>query len=575
MIQEFSEDVHTGCAGAGARTSRKELPEMNEITLPMEARLRAQTMALEETAQEPIDGGSIFVSMVVPNHTASEAVEDVQRMAAGAGIALGGKLIGRCIALVGNVVLAHILGPATFGLYAIGWTITKIATVLTPLGLDSGVIRFASPDLGQNHGRVKGAITQSLRISLVSGLTLGAVFYLLAPWVGENVFHRQSLIPVFRCFAFAFPLVTCLKVAAATTRVSQRMKFSVFTEDAGQPAAALLLILIFYLLGWKLGGALAAFDLSFGIALILAVHYIRKLFPEVSLKSVKPDMGGRELLFFSLPTSLSLMFGILLLWVDRLFVGYYCSPAEAGVYHAASQLSVALAVILSAFGAIVNPMIARLYHQGKKQRLEELYRISTKWSFYVSLPAFLVMCFVPRQTVSFIFGKPYAMGWIVLPILGVGQLINSGTGAVGGLLVMTGHQNALSVLSGVTFCANVLLAVVLVPRFGVAGAAVGTALTIALLCLVSIYMARRFLGLWPYDGRYWKGVMATGVASAGLLLLRLLPISSPALLLAAAIVVSGSLFSGVLLGLGLDAEDREFLHMMFSRLASGRRSPVA
>jgi len=45
--------------------------------------------------------------------------------------------------------------------------------------------------------------------------------------------------------------------------------------------------------------------------------------------------------------------------------------------------------------------------------------------------------------------------------------------------------------------------------------------------------------------------------------------------LAAAIVVSGSLFSGVLLGLGLDAEDREFLHMMFSRLASGRRSPVA
>src|SRR5579885_1606066 len=165
MIQEFSEDVHTGCAGAGARTSRKELPEMNEITLPMEARLRAQTMALEETAQEPIDGGSIFVSMVVPNHTASEAVEDVQRMAAGAGIALGGKLIGRCIALVGNVVLAHILGPATFGLYAIGWTITKIATVLTPLGLDSGVIRFASPDLGQNHGRVKGAITQSLRIS--------------------------------------------------------------------------------------------------------------------------------------------------------------------------------------------------------------------------------------------------------------------------------------------------------------------------------------------------------------------------------------------------------------------------
>ena len=558
MIQKSPECVYTGCAGVDPRISGKELSEMNEQTAPVEA----QTTALEEIAQERMDCSPAVESMAAPYHVASETAKDVRRMAAGAGIALGGKLMGRCVALAGNVVLAHILGPVAFGLYAIGWTITKIATMLTPLGLDSGVIRFASPELGQNPCRVKGAITQSLEISLASGLTLGLALYFVAPWLGENVFHQTSLITVFRCFAFAFPLVSCLKVAAAATRVSQRMKFSVLTEDAGQPAAALLLILIFYFFGWKLGGALAAFDFSFGIALILAIYYIHRLFPEVSLKSIRSDLGRRELLFFSLPTSLSLMFGILLLWVDRLFVGYYRSPAEAGVYHAASQLSVALAVILSAFGAIVNPMIARLYHQGKKERLEELYRVSTKWSLYLSLPVFLVMCFVPRETVSVIFGKPYAAGWLLLPILGMGQLINSGTGAVGGLLVMTGHQNALSILSGVTFLANVGLAVILVPRFGMAGAAAGTALTIALLSVASIFMARRFLNLWPYDGRYWKGVLATGVASAGLLLLRLLPFTSPGLLLTAAVFVSGCLFSGVLLGLGLDPEDKEFIRLI-------------
>lgn len=496
----------------------------------------------------------------------STRVRDVRQMAAGAGIALGGKLTGRCVSLVGNVVLAHILGPAMFGLYAIGWTITKISTILTTLGLDSGVIRFASPSLGVDDGRLKGAITQSLQFSVFSGLILGAAFYFLAPWLGRNVFHQTELITVFRCFAFAFPLVTCLKVASAATRVSRRMKFSVYAEDIGQPLAALLLILVFYLFGWKLGGALAAFVFSFGIGLILAIHYVKQLFPEVTATNIRAVLAGRELLIFSLPTSLSVMFGVLLLWVDRLFVGYYCTAADAGIYHAVSQLSVALSVILSGFGAIVIPMIATLYHHGQKERLEELFRISTKWGLYLSLPPFMVMCFAPREAVTVIFGQPYAIGWVVLPILGMGQLLNSGTGPVGGLLIMTGHQNALSILSAAAFLINIVCAVLLVPLMGMIGAAIGTALTVGLLCAVSLFMASRYLKLQPYDLRYMKGLLATAAAAAVLLPLRLLPISSPAFYLVVAVFASASVFGGTLIALGLDTEDKEFLHLILGRV---------
>lgn len=518
----------------------------------------------QESIAEQFTPVAEAVSRPMPSRAA--AAKDVRHMAAGASVALGGKITGRCVGLAGNIVLAHILGPATFGLYAIGWTMSKIATVLTPLGLDSGVIRFASPSLGRDPGKLKGAITQSLQFSVFSGLILGAAFFFVAPWLGGEVFHQADLITVFRCFAFAFPLASCLKVASAATRVSKRMKFSVYAEDIGQPLAALLLILVFYLFGWKLGGALAAFVFSFGFALILAIHYIRQLFPEVVTSKIKPLLGGRELLLFSIPTSLSVMFGVLLLWVDRLFVGYYCSAADAGIYHAASQLSVLLSVILSGFGAIVIPMIAGLYHQGKRERLGELFRVSTKWSLYLSLPAFLVMCFAPREAVSVIFGKPYAMGWIVLPILGVGQLLNSGTGPVGGLLVMTGHQNALSILSAATFVANLVCAVILVPRLGMVGAAIGTALTVGILCLVSIIMARSYLKLWPYDLRYVKGLLATTATALALLLLRLLPLASPDIILMAAIFVSGSVFSATLLALGLDAEDKEFLRLISARV---------
>jgi O-antigen/teichoic acid export membrane protein len=522
--------------------------------------------------QAPMEAGTQSVSTPVSHLRTSTTASDVRRLAAGAGVALAGKLIGRSVRLVGDVFLAHILGPASFGLYAIGWTLTRVATVLTPLGLDAGVIRFASPSRGQDSAKVKGVITQSLQFSAMSGLALGAAFYFLAPWLGRSVFHQTMLTPVFRCFAFAFPLVTCLKVASAATRASQRMKFSVYTEEVGQPAAALLLILIFYLCGWKLGGALAAFIFSFGLALVAALHYIRQLFPEVISKHIKPALARKELFLFSLPTSLTIMFGILLLWVDRLFVGYYRSAGEAGIYHAASQLSIAIAVILSGFGAIVNPMFADFYHRGKKERLEELFRVCTKWSFYLSIPPFLVMCFVPHEVMSVIFGKAYVSGWAVLPILGVGQLINSGTGPVGALLVMTGHQNQLSVLSGALFLANVLCAVLLVPRLGMLGAALGTAATVGLLCVLSIFMARVVLKLWPYDSRYSKGLLATAAATAALLLLRRLPITSPFVALMGAVVVSALVFVFVLALLGLDAEDKEFLQLVSDRLLRQAKS---
>ncbi|HVA01745.1 MAG TPA: flippase [Terriglobia bacterium] len=501
-----------------------------------------------------------------PDPAFSERKKDVRRLAAGASIALAGKLIGRGVRLVGDVVLAHILGPATFGLYAIGWTLARIATVLAPLGLDAGVIRFASPYRNQDLARFKGAVTQSLQYSTLSGLLLGIAFYLLTPWLALSVFHQATLIAVFRCFAFGFPLMTCLKVASAATRVSQRMKFSAYAEEIGQPAAALALILVFYLFGYRLGGALAAFVLSFGFASILAIYYIGKLFPEIISKAIRPVFAGKHLLSFSLPASVSVMFGILLIWVDRLFVGYYRPAAEVGIYHAASQLSIALAVILSAFGAIVTPMIAELYHRGKESRLEELFRVSTKWSLYLSIPPFLVMCFVPQQAVAVIFGNAYIAGWAVLPILGAGQLLNSGTGPVGALLVMTGHQNQLSVLSGAMFLANIGCAVLLVPRFGIWGAALGTAATVGLLCLISIFMAKAYLKLWPYDRRYSKGLVATAAAAAALFFFRQFQVTSPFLALTGAVVVSVLVFVAVLSLLGLDVEDREFLRLIFARL---------
>jgi O-antigen/teichoic acid export membrane protein len=497
---------------------------------------------------------------------AKAGTQDVQQLATGVGIVLAGRTIGRVIRLIVEMILARILGPAEFGLYVIGWTITRILTLIAPLGLDDGVIRFGSLHRRDDKATVKGVIHESVGLTLLTSLLFGLAFYIAAPWMADSLFHNAGLISVFRWFALTFPLISCLRVAAAATQVSQRMKFSAYAEELSQPAVALLLIIIFHLFGGMLNGALAAIVISWAVSLFLGLHYVRHVFPEVIAREIQPRFLGKELILFSLPSSLSIVCGIILIWMDRLYVAHFRSAAEAGTYHAASQLSISLALILSAFGAMMAPMTADLVHQRKIRRLEEMFRVSTKWALYLSLPMFLIMCFVPMQIMTVVFGKPYVIGASVLPILGLGQLLNAGTGATGPVLVMSGHQKVISFLTAGTLLVNIGLEFVLVPRWGMMGAAAGTAFTVGGLSIVSILVIKRILGIWPYDRRYLKGLLATGFAASGLFLLRWVP-SLPAYTeLILNIVVSAGIFAGTLWSLGLDAEDREFISLVLTRL---------
>ena len=496
---------------------------------------------------------------------------DVRRLAAGTGIALGGKMLGGGARLAVDIALARLLGPFNYGLYAIGWTLLRFVALFSPLGLNAGAIHFGARYWRRDDGRFKGVVLQSLRLALLSGGVMGLGFYLAAPWLGERVFQKPDVVPVIQCFGFVFPLLSGLTVAAAVTRVSQRMKFSVLSEDLGEPTAQLALIFLLFWM-WKggLAAAMAACIFAYGFGLLQGLRFIRRLFPEVSSKQVKAVDPGKGLLAYSLPTALTGVFGVLLIWVDRLLVGYFRPAAEVGIYQASSQLAVSFALILVAFNAIFSPMTADFFHRGQIGRLEELYRVSTKWGLYLSLPGFMIMFFASRSVMTVLYGHAYAAGWIALSILALGQVVNAGTGPCGSLLVMTGHQNKLFIISGLTFVVSVILGLILIPRWGMAGAAISTTLSLSGLFISSVLLARRVLGMRPHDRRFSKGVLATALTLTALILLRFVHISSPVLSLVLNSILSIGVFGGTLLLCGLEPEDRHFIDLIRARMMQNR-----
>jgi O-antigen/teichoic acid export membrane protein len=409
-------------------------------------------------------------------------------------------------------------------------------------------------------------VLQSILGAGFSALVIGLLFFFGAPWISNVIFHKPELAAVLPWFAVGFPFAAVVTMAAATTRISQRIKFSVLTEDLGQPALGLLLILVLVAL-FKLGmdGVLAAYLISYSLAALLGLWFVAHLFPSVAARSVPAHFPGKALLAFSLPASLTGVLGVLVLWVNRLLVGHFRPAAEVGIYQAASQVPVTVALVVAAMGSIFSPMTADFAQRGEFTQVHELYKIGTKWTLYASIPPLLVMFFAPGDVIGSLYGRSYMSGAAPLMILALGQLLNAASGCVGTLLVMTGHQKITSALFAIMFVVSVALGMFLIPRWGVIGAAWATTITAAGVFLPALVIAWRLLKMQPYDRRYLKGVLATLLACAALFIP--LPfLTSPFTRLLAAAAIAMSVFWITLTLAGLDPEDRHLLAMLRTRL---------
>lgn len=491
---------------------------------------------------------------------------DVTKLAKGAITNLLGKFGGQATYFIAQVVLARLLRPDAFGLYAIGLTIANMVGIVAPFGLHNGIIRFASDYWRRDDVRLKSIMLQGIGLALLSGLVLGLTFFATAPWLATRVFNEPELVIVIRLFAVSFPLISGVRVAAAATRVSQRMEYSVYVMDFAQPVGNLLLVVLFYSLGWHVLGAVGATVASYALAFGLAVYYVVRLFPEVLVSQPKVVNISRKLLVYSMPTAMAGLFSMLIFRIDRLLIGYFLPSAEVGVYQAASQSATMFAIILSAFNLIFTPMIADLYHDDEIERLEELYKVSTKWGLYVSLPIYTVLLFAPQDFMVALFGSGYASGAVPMLVLATAQLINTGTGAVGLMLMMTGHERQWFLISAAMFVVNVILSFLLIPRLGITGAALGSGIAIIGLFVSGLLRVKGVLGLWPYDLRYLKGIIAV-LASAGALTFysALSNIDIELIGLIVTGIISCSIFACVLFLLGLDEEDKKTVNLILRR----------
>jgi O-antigen/teichoic acid export membrane protein len=195
------------------------------------------------------------------------------------------------------------------------------------------------------------------------------------------------------------------------------------------------------------------------------------------------------------------------------------------------------------------------------------------WAFTGAL-AFFLLTGLLAQDIMAIFGPMFVSGWPVIVVIAAAQLFNSSVGPAARVLAMTGHQRVVMFATLGSATSAVALNLLLVPLFGIFGAAVGTAAALVLLNAITLLFVHRLLGFWPYDARYAKpvvaGLLAVGLAYMARLVLPTLD-GTPALLIFAPLFLA--IFIALLVALGLSSSDRQFLASFWSAIRRNLRRP--
>lgn len=493
----------------------------NQDTLPLFALTPVVYGPRQEAVQSEIDDIANQATLPLPILKGlSEQRQVIVSTAGNAAIAGLGDLIFAALRYITNVVMTNIVAASIYGIYSIVSTSAIIVGSFAALGLDCTILRFLSIYRAkEDRGSAAGLVRFGIRMTLVSGLLFGLLFFLSSTVIARLIFHRDAYTLPLKEIALLVPLIALQLILANGLQALKAIRSKVLIDRLIQPTLCLLLIVVFHLLGFQLEGLILATICSY-LASVITGHALLRKNSRPLIARTAPQFEAKIWLSFSLPMSFYTFIQTVMNSTDVLFLTAFASAAQVGLYSAADRTSTFVIMPLFALNTIFSPMIAEYYARAEHDQLARLAQLVTKWSFSLSLPVFLCFCIFHEAILS-IFSRGYTQAGIALIILSFGNLVNAGTGATGSLLTMAGHTRVILANTVITIILNVGLALILVPRFNIIGAAVAAALAVVLLSIAYFTEVYYLLNMVTLRRDMLKPLAAGGIASiVGLQLVR-------------------------------------------------------
>ncbi len=481
-------------------------------------------------------------------------------------VARGGllNLVGAAVAGFGTVALTLVItrsfSEAAAGAFFTAMSLFLIIEAVASLGAATGTVYFIARlrSLGQQH-RIPEVMRSATRPVAVVSVAAAVALVLLATPVARLLVHGQlghagarpaEVAAELRALAVALPFAAMLDTVLGASRGYRAMGPTVVVDRISRPILQLAGI-----------GAAAATGSAALLAPLWALPYVpaacavwlwfrrikRRPGPAITPTVPAPTLPattaatavaaplarraprhaaspqGLRFWRFTGPRGLAALAQITIQRIDIVLVAIMRGPVEAAIYTAATRFLVAGQFSNVAIMMATQPRFTEMFARGDRPAANRVYQATTAWLILLTWPMYLLAVIFGPEILT-VFGRSYREGASVMVILGLTMLLQTACGQVDMVLVTAG-RSSWSLANGLLAVGlNVGLDVLLIPRYGITGAAIGWSAAIAVANLMPLAQLAMTVRLNPFGrGTYIAALLsalsfgALPVAARGLL----------------------------------------------------------
>jgi O-antigen/teichoic acid export membrane protein len=394
-----------------------------------------------------------------------------------------------------QILLARLMALEDYGVYVILWTWVSVVGQIGVLGFYDSAARFI-PRYGrrEKHAHLAGFLATGFT-AVIAGSGAIAALALVFLVVLPGLVDRAFLLPL-AVLALGFPVLSLETYLTGVFRGFGWYALSTIPGFIFRPVLIMLGVGIARLTGLPLDAVtvLVIVVLASVVVLVAQALLLRARLP----RRERPVTSHERRRFWLLASVLmmpAMTAEELFVWIDVLILGFLVSPDQASLYFAAQRSLSLAAFVQYGFMLVAARGFSLSLASADRTGLQARITRSTNATFWLTIPS-VALTLVAGYPLLHLFGEAFVQAYPCLVLLGLAYVIRAATGQAAELLVVQGRYRLSLVIVSISIVACILLMLLLVPLWGITGAAAAMVLVQMLRLVVVTALVHRHTGYW-------------------------------------------------------------------------------
>ena len=415
------------------------------------------------------------------------------------GITFFASTLAMLVGFVITLLLGRYLGADDLGLYRMIYTIYGIAVMVVTIGTPAAIIKYVA-QYKENKYKFNQIVSSGIITSLFLGIGFTIVFY-FSSGIFAAIFNMPELSNLLKILSPVFPFALVNGVLLGLLNgIREMKKYAAATILQSILMVIITLTLIYF--GFGAAGAVVGVVLSTAVSCMFLILISRSYF-EITFHNYV--LITKKILSFGAQIVGADAINMINYQADVILIGYFLTAKDVGYYAVAVGLSRLIWLIPQAVQKITYPATSEYWTKNNHISLQMMIDKSMKYTSFILLPVGVGLGFFAKEIIILIFGTEFIFAVLPVQILIVGTVIFGLVKAIGGSLSGIGRVDINLKVTGFGAMTNIVLNFLLIPTYGIAGAAIATITSFIIIAILFIYLTTSIMQI-KIDLR-WYGLV--------------------------------------------------------------------